>query len=56
MIRIFVTGDNHIGLKYINHEKGALLAKTRIDAFVDMVQAAKDEYSDLLGGRKISFV
>lgn len=47
MIRIFVTGDNHIGLKYINHEKSALLAKTRIDAFVDMVRTAKDEECEL---------
>lgn len=47
MLRIFVTGDNHIGLKYVNHEKSALLAKTRIDAFVDMVRTANEEECEL---------
>lgn len=43
MIRIFVTGDNHIGLKYANYEQAAVLAQSRIAAFDGMVQAANDE-------------
>lgn len=43
MIRIFLTGDNHIGLKYAGHENGALLAQARIRAFEDMVRMANDE-------------
>ena len=33
MLRIFVTGDNHIGLKYARHEKAAVLVSARISAF-----------------------
>lgn len=40
MLRIFVTGDNHIGLKYANHEESKLLASSRIEAFKAMVEAA----------------
>ena len=40
MIRIFVTGDNHIGLKYASHEKAAVLAEKRISAFEAMVETA----------------
>ena len=43
MIKIFVTGDNHIGLKYASHEQAAVLAQSRIAAFDGMVQAANDE-------------
>ena len=43
MLRIFVTGDNHIGLKYAGHEKGAVLASSRITAFENMVQIANRE-------------
>lgn len=43
MLRIFVTGDNHIGLKYSGHEQAAVLAQARIDAFAGMVRAANDE-------------
>lgn len=43
MIRVFVTGDNHIGLKYASHEKADILAKCRITAFENMVQTANDE-------------
>ena len=43
MIRIFVTGDNHIGLKYANHEQSALLVNARISAFTGMVEAANNE-------------
>lgn len=43
MLRIFVTGDNHIGLKYAGHEKASVLAQSRIDAFDKMVQTANAE-------------
>lgn len=43
MLRIFVTGDNHIGLKYASHEKADILASSRISAFEGMVQTANDE-------------
>ena len=38
MLRIFVTGDNHIGLKYASHEQSAVLASSRITAFENMVK------------------
>lgn len=47
MLRIFVTGDNHIGLKYASHEQSAVLASKRIAAFEGMVKAANDENCDL---------
>lgn len=43
MIRIFVTGDNHIGLKYASHEQAPVLTQSRMTAFDGMVQAANDE-------------
>lgn len=43
MIRIFVTGDNHIGLKYASHDKASVLASKRIAAFEDMVDSANQE-------------
>lgn len=43
MLKIFMTGDNHIGLRYASHEKGAELAKARISALDGMVAAANDE-------------
>lgn len=43
MIRIFVTGDNHIGLKYASHEQAPVLAQSRMAAFDGMVRAANDE-------------
>ena len=43
MLRIFVTGDNHIGLKYASHEQSALLVSARISAFATMVQRANEE-------------
>lgn len=42
MIRIFLTGDNHIGLKYASHEKAGELAQARILAFEGMVEAANE--------------
>lgn len=43
MLRIFVTGDNHVGMKYSGHEQAAVLAKARIDAFEGMVRTANLE-------------
>lgn len=43
MLRIFVTGDNHIGMKYASHEQAAVLAASRISAFEGMVQTANRE-------------
>ena len=43
MTRIFVTGDNHIGLKYASHEQAAILAGARTKAFAGMVEAANEE-------------
>lgn len=47
MLRIFVTGDNHIGLKYASHEQAAVLADARINAFAAMVDRANEERCDL---------
>jgi DNA repair exonuclease SbcCD nuclease subunit len=43
MLRIFVTGDNHIGMKYASHEQAAILASSRIAAFDGMVKTANQE-------------
>lgn len=43
MLRIFVTGDNHIGKKYDGHTNGAVLASARIEALDGMVAAANAE-------------
>ena len=43
MLKIFLTGDNHIGLKYASHEQSALLAANRISVFKTMVQIANEE-------------
>lgn len=43
MLKIFMTGDNHIGLKYAGHEQSAVLAAKRTDAFEGMVNAANAE-------------
>ena len=40
MLKIFLTGDNHIGLKYASHEEAAVIVSKRLEAFVDMVDAA----------------
>lgn len=40
MLRIFMTGDNHIGLKYASHPKKKMLVNARIIAFENMVQTA----------------
>ena len=43
MIRIFMTGDNHIGRRYANHEKSWILSEKRRVAFENMVQTANAE-------------
>ncbi|MBR3963417.1 MAG: metallophosphoesterase [Oscillospiraceae bacterium] len=44
MLKIFMTGDNHIGLKYAKFgEKAAFLSEKRISAFKNMVKKANDE-------------
>lgn len=43
MLKIFVTGDNHIGLKYTSHEQATILASSRIAAFEVMVKTANQE-------------
>lgn len=47
MLKIFQTGDNHIGLKYASHERADLLIAARIRAFSDMVAIANQENCDL---------
>ncbi len=47
MIKIFLTGDNHIGLKYASHEKASEIISARMDAFSDMVNKANDEKCNL---------
>ena len=46
-MRIFLTGDNHIGLKYSKYEHASELAAKRIDAFENMVELANREACDL---------
>lgn len=43
MLKIFVTGDNHIGRKYNGHAQAAVLASKRITAFEEMVKTANQE-------------
>lgn len=43
MLKIFLTGDNHIGLKYASHEKSSVIISKRTGAFFDMVSAANKE-------------
>lgn len=43
MLKLFMTGDNHIGLKYASHEQAVVLAARRIQAFKDMVETANGE-------------
>lgn len=43
MLRIFLTSDNHIGLKYASHSEAAVLRSKRITAFEGMVQKANEE-------------
>lgn len=47
MLRIFLTGDNHIGLKYANYEHGERLSNYRLEALKTMVQAANNLQCDI---------
>ncbi len=47
MLRIFLTGDNHIGLMYANYGQSEILREKRITAFEGMVQTANSEDCDL---------
>ncbi len=47
MLKIFVTGDNHIGLKYASYEHSQELVRSRIQAFNQMVETANKENCDL---------
>ncbi len=47
MLKIFQTGDNHVGLKYASHEKASVLTAARINAFENMVFIANQENCDL---------
>lgn len=47
MLRIFVTGDNHIGLKYASHENASVLISRRSEAFKGMVEGANRENCEL---------
>lgn len=47
MIKLFLTGDNHIGRKYSGHEQAEILIRNRIEAFDTMVDTANAESCDL---------
>jgi DNA repair exonuclease SbcCD nuclease subunit len=47
LLKIFLTADNHIGLKYASHERADILSRSRITAFENMVSAANAEECDL---------
>lgn len=47
MLKIFMTGDNHIGLRYASHEKASILIEARISAFDKMIQVANKENCSL---------
>ncbi len=47
MLKIFVTGDNHIGMKYANYTEREALIDARISAFEAMVEKANQERCDL---------
>lgn len=43
MLKIFVTGDQHIGLKYAGHEQAEVFISKRMEAFSQMVRMANQE-------------
>ena len=47
MLRIFQTGDNHIGLKYAGYAQGPKLAERRIEALRELVRRANELECDL---------
>ncbi len=48
MIRIFLTGDNHIGLKYTKYQQAGELSQARLDALKRAVGAANTEGCHIL--------
>lgn len=48
MIKVFLTADNHIGIRYKSHPKAETLAGRRTEAFEGMVRIAESERCDLL--------
>ena len=46
-MKIFLTGDNHVGLKYASHGASAILREKRTAAFENMVENANREQCDL---------
>ena len=47
MLRIFLTGDNHIGRKYSSHAKAAEIAEERVAVFSRLVERANAEQCSL---------
>lgn len=47
-MKIFLTGDNHIGLEYLNHPKKEYIIAERLNAISRMVDKANDEKCELL--------
>lgn len=47
MLKIFLTGDAHIGLQYPSWRRGTILAEARLDVFSNMVNTANDEGCNL---------
>lgn len=47
MVKIYLTGDNHIGRSYSRHSAREFLSQARIDALKDMVDAANSENCSL---------
>lgn len=47
MLKIFVTGDNHIGIEYKEHPRKDRLVAERIEAFTRMVDKANEEGCEL---------
>lgn len=43
MLKIFLTGDNHLGLKYASHEEATIISAKRFEAFENMVRVANLE-------------
>ena len=46
MLKIFMTGDNHIGSSYGDHAAREIIIKKKIDAFENMVAKANEEKCD----------
>ena len=47
MLKIFMTGDNHIGSSYADHTAREIIIKKKIDAFEKMVAKANEEKCDI---------